>query len=794
MTTPRNPRGRRRSREKDAPATTRDGAQARARAAEQRFQLVVESIKDYAIFMLDPSGHIATWNEGAKLIKGYLQEDVIGRDMSIFYLREDLARGKPRALLDAALAEGRVEDEGWRLRKDGSRFWADVVITPIRDPQGQLQGFVKVTRDLTSRKEAEEKLRQSEESLGATLYSIGDAVLAADEQARVTRINPVAERLTGWSEREAIGRPLDEVFAIINEETRSKAPNPVHRVLAEGVVVGLANHTALIARDGTERPIADSGAPIRDAQGATRGAVLVFRDVTAERRAEEALRKSQDDLRLSEESLRSTLYSIGDAVLATDEHARVTRINRVAERLTGWLEREAIGHPIAEVFNIINEETRARALNPVTRVLAEGVVVGLANHTALISRDGTERPIADSGAPILDAKGKARGAVLVFRDITAERRAEEALRQSEERLRQMIASVRDYALFMLDAKGNVASWNPGAERIKGYRGEEIIGEHFSRFFTPEDIAKGKPARELEIAASEGRFEEENWRLRKDGSRFWANVVITPMRDSSNGLGGFVKITRDLTERRKMEEERLRSAQAQEAIRLRDEFLSIASHELKTPLAALQLQLLGISDQMAAADDGMRKKVDRAKRMGDRLAQLIEALLDVSRIATGKLTLRFDAFNLIDAAREVTERLRESSLAAGCELSLAATDRIDGQWDRLRVEQVLMNLISNSIKYAAGTPIQVSVSREDGAAILNVQDKGPGIPEADLSRIFRRFERASSTNHYGGLGLGLYVVQQIAEAHGGTIVASNVPDGGACFTVRLPLTPQQSSPE
>src|SRR5262249_5081948 len=248
---------------------------------------------------------------------------------------------------------------------------------------------------------------------------------AADEQARVTRINPVAERLTGWSEREAIGRPLDEVFAIINEETRSKAPNPVHRVLAEGVVVGLANHTALIARDGTERPIADSGPPIRAAQGATGGAVLVFRDVTAERRAEEALRKSQDDLRLSEESLRSTLYSIGDAVLATDEHARVTRINRVAERLTGWLEREAIGHPIAEAFNIINEETRARALNPVTGVLAEGVVVGLANHTALISRDGTERPIEDSGAPILDAKGKAGGAVLVFRDITAERRAEE---------------------------------------------------------------------------------------------------------------------------------------------------------------------------------------------------------------------------------------------------------------------------------------------------------------------------------------------------------------------------------
>jgi PAS domain S-box-containing protein len=778
----------------DPPDETRDSVHARARAAEQRFQLVVESIRDYAIFMLDPSGRVATWNTGAKLIKGYLPEEVIGKDMSIFYPPDDLARGKPRALLDAALSAGRVEDEGWRVRKDGSRFWADVVITPIRHPQGQLEGFVKVTRDLTLRREAEARLRQSEESLGATLYSIGDAVLATDEDGKVTRINPVAERLTGWSEGEAIGRPIDEVFAIINEDTRAKAPNPVRRVLAEGVVVGLANHTALISRDGTERPIADSGAPIRDAQGVTKGAVLVFRDVTKERRAEGALRKSQEEVRLSEESLRATLYSIGDAVLATDEQARVKRINPVAERLTGWLEKEAIGHSITEVFNVINEDTRAKAVNPVTRVLAEGVVVGLANHTALISRDGMERPIADSGAPILDAEGKPRGAVLVFRDITAERRAEEALRQSEEKLRQMIASVRDYALFMLDPKGRVASWNPGAERIKGYREEEILGEHFSRFFTPEDVEKGKPARELEIAATQGRFEDEDWRVRKDGSRFWANVIITPIRDSSNGLGGFVKITRDLTERRKTEEERLRLAQANEAIRLRDEFLSIASHELKTPLTALQLQLLALHDQIAPVDEGVTKKVGRAMRVGDRLGQLVEALLDVSRIATGKLKLNFEAFDLTDAVREIVERLRISAASAGCELSIGVADRLNGQWDRLRIEQVLMNLISNSITHAAGTPIQLSASREDDVAILKVQDKGPGIPEADLARIFGRFERASSTRHYGGMGLGLYVADQIAKAHGGTVVASNLPGGGACFTVRLPLNPQQPAPQ
>jgi PAS domain S-box-containing protein len=747
---------------------------------EQQFQLLVASVKDYAIFMLDPSGHIATWNAGAQEIKGYLPEEAVGKPMSIFYTPEDIAHGRPRALLDAALAQGRVEDEGWRVRKDGSRFWADVIITAIRGPDGSLHGFAKVTRDLTRRKEAEVKLRESEASLAATLYSIGDAVLSTDEHALVTRINPVAERLTGWPEKDAIGRPLADVFNIVNEQTRAKAVDPVARVLKEGVVVGLANHTALIARDGTELPIADSGAPILDAAGKIRGAVLVFRDVSEERHAEEALR-------LSEESLAATLYSIGDGVLAADENARVTRINPVAERLTGWTEKEAIFHPIDEVFKIVNEETRAKAINPVARVLEEGVVVGLANHTALISRDGTERPIADSGSPIRDTKGVTRGAVLVFRDVTDERRAEDALRQSEEKLRLMISSVSDYAIFMLDPEGRVASWNPGAERIKGYREDEILGAHFSRFFVPEEAASGRPTQELETAAERGRFEDEAWRVRKDGSRFWANVVITPMRNSSNRLVGFVKITRDLTERHKIEEERLRLAQAQEAIRLRDEFLSIASHELKTPLTALQLQLQSMHDRAVLTDQALAQKLERAVKVGDRLAQLIEALLDVSRIATGTLELTRETFDLTEAVRDVVERLRDAATNAGCDLLLTVDGLIPGRWDRLRIEQILMNLISNAMRYGAGQPIHVSTSEEVDGAILTIRDHGPGIPENELARIFERFERASSARHYGGIGLGLYVARQIAEAHGGTIVASNCPDGGACFTVRLPFS-------
>ncbi len=621
------------------------------RGAQERFDLVVGNVKEYAIFILDRAGRVATWNAGASIIKGYQADEITGKDVSVFYTPEDRALLKPQTLLAKALADGRVEDEGWRVRKDGSRFWADVVITPIVDPAGELEGFVKVTRDLTARKRDEDRLRQSERSLQTTLYSIGDGVLATDANGRVTRVNPVAARLTGWSETEAVGRP------------------------------------------------------------------------------------------------------------------------------------------IGEVFHIINEETRAPAILPIARVLAEGVVVGLANHTALISRDGSEHPIADSGAPILNADGKTIGAVLVFRDVSEERRAGEALKQSEERLRLMISSVRDYALYMLDPMGRVASWNPGAELIKGYRADEIVGQHFSRFFTPEDVASGRPARELEIAQIRGRFEEEGWRVRKDGTRFWANVVITPIYDASNGLVGFAKITRDLTAQRSAQEERVRLAQAQEAIRLRDDFLSIASHELKTPLTALQLQLRSIRSQVGDGGGRLADTAVRATRVAERLANLIDALLDVSRIATGRLKLSVEPLDLVEVARDVIERLRESAVDAGCAVSLDSRGPIEGRWDRLRIEQVLTNLLSNALKYAARKPIVVSVARAGDEAVLQVRDDGPGIAEEQMPRLFERFERADSTRNYGGMGLGLYVAREIAQAHGGTIAADNLPGGGASFTVRLPLDSQ-----
>jgi PAS domain S-box-containing protein len=378
--------------------------------------------------------------------------------------------------------------------------------------------------------------------------------------------------------------------------------------------------------------------------------------------------------------------------------------------------------------------------------------------------------------------------------MTERRKAEEQLRESEERFRLLIGSIKDYAIFMLDSNGRVMTWNPGAERINGYQAEEIIRHPISLFYTPEDISSGKPQTLLQLAGLHDRVEDEGWCVRKDGSQFWANVVISAVRDPSGRLRGFALVTRDLTERRQREEERLQLAQAQEALRLRDEFLSIASHELKTPLTALQLQLQSMRQRSEELDERVASKVDRAARSSERLAQLVESLLDVSRIATGHFELMLERFDLAEAVRELIERFRDTASRAGCELSVRTETTLQGTWDRLRLEQVLTNLLANAIKYAANAPIEVSLVREGEAALLEVRDRGPGVPEAALSRIFGRFERAAGGRYHGGLGLGLYVVQQIVKAHAGRVAARNQPDGGACFTVQLPLAPSGSAPE
>lgn len=541
-----------------------------------------------------------------------------------------------------------------------------------------------------------------------------------------------------------------------------------------------------------------------------------------------ARRRSELVLRRNAEGLATTLYSIGDAVIATDEEGRVTRMNPVAEQLTGWTETESIGRPLGEVFHIVNEETRHPADNPVDRVLREGVVIGLANHTALVARDGSERPIADSGAPIRGADGSVLGAVLVFRDVTEQRRQEVAA-QFVAQASAVLAEDLDYETTMKRiaklAVPDLADWC-GVDLPQDGKLVSVAVEHkdparielarrLRDKYPPElDAPTGAPnvlrtgraelyrdiPDELLVAASHG--DEE--RLRASRALGLRSAIIVPLPARGRVLGTLtlvyaesgrrydaadLALAEDIGRRAGLAlDNALLYKEAMQAINVRDDFMSVAGHELKTPLGAalLQLQLLTRTTKDGVDPARLVERAEKAIKNLSRLGVLINELLDVSRITAGRLVLVREDVDLAALVGEVLGRHGDQLARAGCEVELTSAPALVGSWDRTRVEQVFGNLLTNAIKYGQGKPIHVAVSRANGAARLIVRDRGIGIAPEDQARVFERFERAVSSQKFGGLGLGLWISRQIVEAHGGSIRVHSAPGEGATFEVELPL--------
>jgi PAS domain S-box-containing protein len=374
----------------------------------------------------------------------------------------------------------------------------------------------------------------------------------------------------------------------------------------------------------------------------------------------------------------------------------------------------------------------------------------------------------------------------------------EPLRQSEEMFRLLVEGVKDYAIFMLDPDGFIVSWNSGAQTIKGYTAQEIIGQHFSRFYPPDAIARNWPQRELQIARQEGRFEEEGWRLRKDGTPFWASVVITSLYDENNGhLRGFAKVTRDLTDRKRIEA--LESAERQ-----MNEFLAMLGHELRNPLAPIR-NAVAMMQESELSPSQLRWARDIIDRQITHLARLVDDLLDVSRITSGKISLRKEPMVLvpvvlgaIEASRPLIEARKHTF-----ETSLPGESlRLVG--DPTRLSQVVLNLLNNAAKYTPeGGNIRLAVEKDKGDVVIRVKDTGIGISTDLLPKIFDLFTQGdrSLDRSEGGLGLGLTLVRQLVHMHGGSVEARSEGQGqGAEFIVRLPLfatlsvaSPQAGSP-
>lgn len=347
-------------------------------------------------------------------------------------------------------------------------------------------------------------------------------------------------------------------------------------------------------------------------------------------------------------------------------------------------------------------------------------------------------------------------------------------------------AIKDYALFVLDPNGKILTWNEGAARIKGYRASEIIGKSNDVFYPPEDRAAGLPAELLAAAARDGRVEHEGWRLRQDGTRFWADVVISAIRDRGGILRGFAKITRDLTERRRAQEDRLVAEQAKAAVRDRDEFISVAAHELRTPLTALRLRLDSAWKLAeAGGDPRLVERLRAATQQADRLGGLVDRMLDVSRIVTGNLELARARADLGEVVGEVVDDFSDQATQRRIELRVSVEGDVTGEWDRGRLAQVVSNLVSNAIKYAAGAPVAIRLGGDAETVRLEIEDHGIGISEEDQTRIFGRFQRAAPAENYGGLGLGLHIACHIVEMHGGTISVTSKVGVGSTFTVVLP---------
>ena len=510
-------------------------------------------------------------------------------------------------------------------------------------------------------------------------------------------------------------------------------------------------------------------------------------------------RRAEHQVREQAERLRTTLASIGDAVITTDTEGRITNMNAVAESLTGWANAEAVGQPLDAVFRIVNEETRQPVENPATRALREGVVVGLANHTVLIGKDGTERPIDDSAAPIRDGEGHVVGCVLVFRDVTERRRLEKQAIEQAEAARKLAAIVdsSEDAIISKTLDGIIQSWNAAAERIFGYAADEAVGRPITMLF-PADRLDEEERIVARIRSGERVEHFDTVRLRKDGTAIPISLTISPIKDGEGRIIGASKIARDITERKRLEDElRQVAAELSDANRQKDEFLATLAHELRNPLAPLRnaLQIIRLSPDRDAREQA-RSLMER--QLGQ-MVRLVDDLMDVSRITRGKVELRKERVQLSAVVGSAVETSRPLIEQMGHELTVRLPKHpvvVDA--DPTRLAQVFANLLNNAAKYSdRGGHIWLTAERQGSDVVVSVKDTGIGIPPDKLTSIFDMFSQVdrSLEKAQGGLGIGLTLVRRLVEMHDGRVEARSEGIGrGSEFVVRLPVVVEASVPQ
>jgi PAS domain S-box-containing protein len=781
-------------------------------ASEELFRFMVKSVKDYAIFATDSEGRVISWNTGAERIFGYTENEILGQDASIIFTPEDIESGKPEEELRTAEREGRAEDERWHVRKDGIRFWASGIVTPLRDEGGNLRGFVKVARDQTEQKQAEEERHRSEQELTDFFENAVVGLHWVGPDGIILRANQAELDLLGYTRDEYIGHHIAEFHA------EPEAINDILGRLMRNETLH-SYEARLRSKDGSIRHVLISSNVLRQGEKFVHTRCFT-RDITERKMFEMALKES-------EEQFRAVAETAADVIITIDEKSVILFVNQATEDVFGYSPHELIGQ---QLTLLMPEYLRHLHRAGIERYVETGQkhIGWKAVELPGLHKDGHEIPLEISFGEFTGAGG--HHFTGIARDITERKHREQAQTFLAEASR-VLASSLDYQTTLASvaqmAVPNLANWcavdvleddreirrlavahvDPSkvewAKELHLRYPEDRNAEHG----LPNVLRTGQPEIYPEIPDSllvAGARDAEHLQIMREIG--FTSAMIVPLSAHGRTLGAISFVTAESGRRYGPEDLALaedlarRAAtaidnallyrDAQEANRLKDEFLATVSHELRTPLTAV----LGWAHMLRAGqldDENASRALETIERNARSQAQLIDDLLDVSRIITGKLRLDIrpvDPTSFIDAAIDAVSPAAEAKGVRIQKVMDTGVSAVSG--DPARLQQVVWNLLSNAIKFTPrGGRVKVLLERINSHIEITVSDTGAGISEKFLPFVFERFRQAdgTTTRLHGGLGLGLAIVRHLVELHGGSVHVESLGEGqGATFTVKLPL--------
>ena len=746
------------------------------RQSEEHFRLLVEGTKDYAMFLMDTERKIVHWNAGAERITGYDKSAALSQTADIIFTPEDRERGVPEQERSEAAQNGRADDKRWHIRKDGTRFWADGVMTALYNDNGQLHGFAKIMRDATREKQTEQALQESEARFRSVTEAIPQQVWTARPDGALDYVNQRVLDYFGRTFEEMIGWSWAE---LIHPDDVPEAMARWQHSLQTGELYEIELRLKR-AGDNTYRWNLGRALPLRDEQGRIVRWFGTNTDISERKEVEE---KTHFQAHL--------LNTIGQAVIATDLQGTVSYWNRFAERLYGWLDSEAIGRNILDWTP--TQATGQQAAEIMARLTAGESWSG---EFMMQRRNGTMFPAQVTSEPVHNVAGTIVGIIGISTDITERKRAEEALRESEARKGAILETALD-CIITIDGEGKVLEWNPAAENTFGFSRTQAIGQLMGELIIPASLRERHYQGIAHyLATGEGpvlgqRIEVPA--LRADGSEILVELSIIAI--ASDGTTVFTAYLRDITAR-KQNEEALKAAktEAERANRAKSEFMSRMSHELRTPLNAI----LGFGQllEMDELDAEQSQGVGQILKAGRHLLELINEVLDIARIEAEQQVVEIEPVPVVETLTGALDMVRPLAATRGIELrDDCGTDAgLFVLADRRRLNQVLLNLLANAVKYnrEGGTATLSYVATEAGQLRIAISNTGLGLAPDKMSRLFMPFERlGAEQTEVEGTGLGLALSKRLVEAMGGAITVQSTLGEGSTFAVELPLAPEQT---